>query len=76
MDYIRNLMHSLHGVDIIAFLVKSIVFGIIISSVATYQGFKVKNASYEIPVVVIKSVGQGFVLCFIANAIITLIYYL
>ena len=62
--------------DIVSSLSKSVVFGVIISSVATYQGFRVRNASYEIPVVAIKAVGQGFVLCFLANAVITLITYL
>jgi ABC-type transporter Mla maintaining outer membrane lipid asymmetry permease subunit MlaE len=57
-------------------MAKSVVFGAIISTVATYQGFSVKTSSTEIPVVAIRAVGQGFVLCFIANAIITLISYL
>lgn len=76
VEYFRNLLQSLQLVDIISSVTKSVVFGVIISSVATFQGFKVRNATYEIPVVAIKSVGQGFVLCFLANAVITLITYL
>ena len=48
----------------------------IISIVATYNGFKVEGATTEIPVVVIKSVAQGFTFCIIADAIIVSINYL
>jgi len=44
--------------------------------VATYNGFAVQQASTEIPQKVIKAVGQGFILCIFADAIITMIYYL
>ena len=76
LDYFRNLLAHLHAEDIFSSLLKSFVFGIIISTVATYNGLKVERASTEIPQYVIKSVGQGFTLCIIANAIITLIYYI
>ncbi len=48
----------------------------IISIVATYNGFKVEGATTEIPVVVIKSVGQGFTFCIIADAFIVTLNYL
>ncbi|HEC62323.1 MAG TPA: ABC transporter permease [bacterium] len=75
-DYFRNLMTSLQVVDIVSSIIKSLVFGIIISFVAIYQGFNVEISITEIPQIVIKSVGQGVVLCILADAIITLIYYL
>jgi len=76
MEYFQNLISALKYSDIIVSLIKSFVFGVIISTVATYNAFKVKVASTEIPQVVIKAVGQGFILCIIANVIITLAYYL
>lgn len=75
-DYFRNLLAALQPVDIISSLTKSVVFGAIISTVATFQGFRVKTSTTEVPVVAIRAVGQGFVLCFLANAVITLISYL
>jgi len=75
-EYFRNLLMVMKGSDILSSLVKSIVFGIIISTVATYNGFKVQQASTEIPQVAIRSVGQGFIFCILADAIITMIYYL
>lgn len=75
-EYFRNLLSSMQVVDIVSSLIKSLVFGIIISFVAIYQGFKVQRASTEIPQIAIKAVGQGVVWCIVADAIITLIYYL
>ena len=76
LEYFRNLMSQLYGKDIAASLIKSFAFGMIISIVATYNGFRVQRSATEIPIYVIKSVGQGFVLCIIVNVIITLIYYI
>jgi phospholipid/cholesterol/gamma-HCH transport system permease protein len=75
-DYVVNLLAALTPADILSSLVKSVVFGLIISFVAVYQGFRVKVASTEVPQMAIKAVGQGFVLCILADAVITLIYYL
>jgi phospholipid/cholesterol/gamma-HCH transport system permease protein len=76
IEYFQKLIAALKLSDIIVCLVKSLVFGIIISTVATYNAFKVRVASTEIPQVVIKAVGQGFVLCIVANVIITLLFYI
>ena len=76
LEYFRNLMSQFMAKDIASSLIKSFSFGIIISLVATYNGFRVQRSSTEIPKYVIKSVGQGFTLCIIVNAIITLIYYI
>jgi phospholipid/cholesterol/gamma-HCH transport system permease protein len=74
-DYLRGLLGQLKTVDIISSLTKSLVFGVIISTVSIYNGFKVKQSTTEIPQVAIKAVGQGFILCIIANVVITMIYY-
>lgn len=74
-QYFRSLLVSLSTSDIFSSLLKSLVFGVIISTVSTYNGFRVEGASTEIPQAVIKAVGQSFVLCILADAVITLIYY-
>ncbi|HUZ18223.1 MAG TPA: ABC transporter permease [Spirochaetia bacterium] len=76
VDYFRELLVNLQPADILSSLIKSLAFGVIISTVATYNGFRVSQSSTEIPQMVIKAVGQGFVLCVVADAVITLIYYL
>jgi phospholipid/cholesterol/gamma-HCH transport system permease protein len=75
LDYFRALLSTIQLRDILATLVKSCVFGVIISVVATYQGFRVSISVTEVPRAAIRSVGQGFVLCFLADAVITLITY-
>ena len=76
IEYFRNLLFVLKPVVIFSSIFKSIIFGMIISIVATYNGFRVEGSTTEIPVVVIKSVAQGFTLCIIADAIIVSINYL
>ena len=74
MEYFEKLISALKISDITMSLVKSFVFGVIISSVSTYHAFRVKVSSTEIPQVVIHAVGQCIILCIIANVIITLLF--
>ena len=74
IDYFQKLLTVLKPIDIFSSLLKSLVFGTIISVVSTYQGFNVKVASYEIPQVVIKAVAQGFAICIFADIIIVLMF--
>jgi len=75
LEYFGTLLRTLQPRDVLSTLLKSFAFGIIISVVATFQGFKVSTSVTEIPRAAIKAVGQGIVLCFMADAVITLIYY-
>jgi phospholipid/cholesterol/gamma-HCH transport system permease protein len=75
VEYFRALLRAFQARDLISTLVKAGVFGVIVSVVATFQGFKVGSSVTEIPRAAIKAVGQGFVLCFLADALITLISY-
>ncbi len=75
VEYFRNILATVQLVDVLALLVKSLVFGIIISLVATYQGLRVRASVTEIPKVAIRAVGLSFGLCILADALITLIYY-
>jgi len=75
IDYLQALLRAIQLRDVLSMVLKSFIFGVIISVVATFQGFKVSASVTEIPRAAIKAVGQGFVLCFLADAVITLIYY-
>jgi ABC-type transporter Mla maintaining outer membrane lipid asymmetry permease subunit MlaE len=57
-------------------MVKSLVFGSLISLVSIYQGFSVIRASTEIPQAGIRAVGQALVYLVLADAIITALSYL
>ena len=74
-EYFRNLLTTLTVTDILSGLGKSIVFGTIISVVSSFQGFSVSRASTEIPVAGIRAVGQSFMLCILADVVITLMQY-
>jgi phospholipid/cholesterol/gamma-HCH transport system permease protein len=75
VEYFQALLRTMQLRDVLSVVLKSFIFGVIISVVATFQGFKVSTSVTEIPRAAIKAVGQGFVLCFLADAVITLIYY-
>jgi len=75
-EYFQNLLASMTVIDVVSSLVKGFVFGVIISFSAIYQGLKVRVSTTEIPQVAIRAVSQSFALCILADAIITLVYYL
>jgi phospholipid/cholesterol/gamma-HCH transport system permease protein len=75
IEYFTNLSRQLLPADILSSVIKSFSFGAIIATVATYNGFKVKVSSTEIPQVAIKAVTQSFSLIILADALITIIYY-
>mgnify|MGYP006284942381 FL=1 len=75
-DYFTSLLNALTVADVGMSLLKSAVSGAIISTVATFYGFKVEQASTEVPVMAIRSVGRGFILIILTNAFLTAMYYL
>ncbi len=75
-EYFQGLVGALNGIDLASGLVKSLVFGVLISVVATYQGFSVMRATTEVPQAGIRAVGQSFTAIIIADAVITTVSYL
>ena len=73
-EYLRNLVNVLNGADIASSLIKSLVFGNILATVAIYYGFKVERAVTEVPQKTIASLGVGMTLCIVANVVITVIF--
>jgi phospholipid/cholesterol/gamma-HCH transport system permease protein len=74
-EYLGSLLSTLTVADVLSGLSKAFVFGIIVSVVATYQGFSVNRASTEIPVAGIRSVGLSFILIIVADVLVTLMQY-
>ncbi len=72
-EYLFNMVQALTAEDLIASVLKSIVFGIIIASVAVYHGFQVKHAVTEVPQRTIKSIGQSIVWIIIADGVIAVV---
>ncbi len=76
VEYWSGLLEALSMTDVASSVVKSLVFGAITALVATFYGLQVERSSTEIPVAAIRSVGRGITLLILANAVITLAYYL
>jgi phospholipid/cholesterol/gamma-HCH transport system permease protein len=74
-EYLGSLLSTLTVADVLSGLSKAFVFGIIVSVVATYQGFSVNRASTEIPVAGIRAVGLSFILIIVADVLVTLMQY-
>ena len=72
-EYFANLLSHLTVADLAFSLLKAVVFGAIIAVVSSYQGFRATKSSTEVPILVIRAVGQGFSLIIVANIIITVV---
>jgi phospholipid/cholesterol/gamma-HCH transport system permease protein len=74
--YFGNLLQALTFQDILISIVKSIVFGMIISSVAIIKGFSVERASTEVPVAGLKAVSSAFAGSIVVDLILSALYYM
>ncbi|MDR0601112.1 MAG: ABC transporter permease [Treponema sp.] len=74
--YFGNLLRSLTVQDIFISVVKSIVFGMIISITAIIHGFAVIQSSTEIPIAGLKAVGSSFGLCIAVDILLSAMYYM
>lgn len=73
-EYFEGLLSVLSLQAILASLLKSVIFGFIISIVASYHGFKVSRAPTEIPKSAIDAVVHSFALCIVADLILVLLF--
>jgi ABC-type transporter Mla maintaining outer membrane lipid asymmetry permease subunit MlaE len=76
IEYFNNLFQVL-SVEVIAVsIIKSLIFGMVISVVSTMYGFNVERASTEIPQAGIQAVGKAFMLIIITDVIVTVLSYI
>lgn len=75
-DYIRNLFLSLDLKIILISILKSLVFGMIISGSATLYGFSAGRASTDIPLAGLKAVSKAFLYIIISDVFITVLSYM
>jgi len=76
MDYyFTSLLQHLSIHDVLLSLIKSVVFGAIISIGAVIEGFSVERASTEVPVAGLRAVSGAFALCIVVNVIISALFY-
>lgn len=72
--YFSNLLEALRFSDIVISIIKSISFGMVISTVAVSRGFSVERASTEIPVAGLKSVGAAFGWCITFSIMLSVLH--
>lgn len=75
-DYFNNLFTALEIKMILISILKSLIFGMIISTSATYYGFNAGRASTEIPMAGLRAVSKAFVMIILADAFITVLSYI
>jgi phospholipid/cholesterol/gamma-HCH transport system permease protein len=74
--YFGNLLEALTLPDVVISVIKSVVFGTIISTVAVVRGFSVERASTEVPVAGLKAVSSAFGWCILADIVLSGVYYM
>ena len=74
-DYFLNLFLALDFKIVLISVLKSLVFGMIISGSATLYGFNAGRASTEIPMAGLRAVSKAFLYIIIADAFITTLSY-
>ncbi|GAB6391005.1 MAG: ABC transporter permease MlaE [Treponematales bacterium] len=73
--YFGKLLAALTLSDIAISVIKSLCFGMIISTVAVERGFAVERASTEVPVAGLKAVSASFGWCILADILLSALYY-
>jgi phospholipid/cholesterol/gamma-HCH transport system permease protein len=76
MTFLERLQESVLASDIIISLAKGCIFGIIVSFICTFQGFSVRASSTEVPQMTTKAVVNAITFLFLADGVVTFIYYL
>lgn len=76
LEYFKNLFTALSLRTITISIIKSLVFGMIISGCATLYGFSTGRASTEIPMAGLKAVTKSFLYLILAYVFITVITYI
>ncbi|MDR1950375.1 MAG: ABC transporter permease [Spirochaetaceae bacterium] len=74
--YFHDLIGVLTIQDILISMIKSLVFGMIIATVALIAGFSVERASTEIPVAGLRAVGSALAWCTLADILLSALYYI
>ena len=75
IDYVFTILANFTIADILSTLFKSALFGIIISTVSSYEGLRVSFASTEVPQRTIKAVVQSLGMIIIFDIAITILTF-
>jgi len=74
--FMSRIMDVLLLSDVVLSLVKGIIFGILVALICTFRGFSVRSSAIEVPQQTTKAVLNAISAMFLADGLITLVYYL
>lgn len=74
--YVSSVLETMGFMDIIASLLKSIIFGLIIGAVATFHGLRVGRSITEIPQQTTQAVISSLFLVFVVDGVITAMFFM
>jgi phospholipid/cholesterol/gamma-HCH transport system permease protein len=74
--FLRELVASLTGADLVFGILKSAIFGLLIALTCTYHGLRARYSPIEVPQVATRGVVSAILFCFMSNALLTLLFYL
>lgn len=74
--YFNSITQAFTHADVWLFLLKNLFSGVIIFTIASYQGMQVKLGPHEVPQVTTKAVMDSIVAVIVFNLSVTTIYYL
>jgi phospholipid/cholesterol/gamma-HCH transport system permease protein len=74
--FLRIILETIILSDVLISLLKGLIFGVLIAVICSYRGFSVKVSTIEVPQQTTKAVLNSVSALFLADGIITLIYYL
>jgi len=73
--FLQKILQSMEVSDIVINVAKGFIFGTLIALICTYKGFSVKASSTEVPRMTTKAVVNAITAIFLANGLITFLYY-
>ena len=75
-DFLYQIAEAVSAADIVVGIIKAILFGITITVICLYHGFKTKRHITQVPVAASKASVQCFGSCLIISAAISALFYL
>ncbi len=74
--FLEKMIKAMILSDLTISLLKGVIFGILISIICTFFGFSVKLSTTEVPQMTTRAVVNSIMMLFLADGIVTFIYYM
>lgn len=74
--FVDSIMQAMGFIEVSVSLLKSLLFGLIIGTVSSYYGLRVKKSITEIPQATTKAVIGSLRLVFVTDAVITILFFI